>query len=227
LGYFGPFGDEEALPGTTSQTGFSFFFQNAYNPMGDYGGCIADVASLFNGYLVYDLPFGKGKMFGGSVGQVANAIIGGWTLASDFTLHTGFAITPLGSDSSGTNSASPRPDCVSGVSQSGSGQIVPLGGGQFGLQFWNPAAVTTPALHTFGNCAIGSFRGPGLATADLNLAKAFELTERAKLQLMAQFINVTNTPILGRPNFFQGSTFGVISSSNPGRQIQFGLKVSF
>jgi hypothetical protein len=44
---------------------------------------------------------------------------------------------------------------------------------------------------------------------------------------MAQFINVTNTPILGRPSFFQGSTFGVISSSNPGRQIQFGLKVSF
>lgn len=227
LGYFGPFGDEEALPGTTSQTGFSFFFQNAYNPLGDYGGCIADVASLFNGYLVYDLPFGKGKMFGGNAGQVANAIIGGWTLASDFTLHTGFAITPLGSDSSGTNSASPRPDCASGVSQSGSGQIVPLGGGQFGMQFWNPAAVTTPALHTFGNCAIGSFRGPGLATADLNLAKAFDLTERAKLQLMAQFINVTNTPILGRPNFFQGSTFGVISSSNPGRQIQFGLKVSF
>src|ERR1051326_8366505 len=42
LGYFGPFGDEEALPGTTSQTGFSFFFQNAYNAQGDYGRCIAD-----------------------------------------------------------------------------------------------------------------------------------------------------------------------------------------
>jgi hypothetical protein len=44
---------------------------------------------------------------------------------------------------------------------------------------------------------------------------------------MAQFINVTNTPILGRPNFFAGSTFGVISSSNPGRQIQFGFKANF
>jgi hypothetical protein len=102
-----------------------------------------------------------------------------------------------------------------------------LGGGQFGVQFWNPAAVTNPALHNFGNCAIGSFRGPGLATADLNLAKRFDLGERANLQLMAQFINVTNTPILGRPNFSAGSTFGVISSSNPGRQIQFGLKIGF
>src|SRR5207253_7572419 len=58
LGFFGPFGDEEALPGTTSQTGFSFFFQNSYNAMGDYGRCIADVVSVFNGYMVYALPFG-------------------------------------------------------------------------------------------------------------------------------------------------------------------------
>jgi hypothetical protein len=227
LGYFGPFGDEEALPGTTSQTGFSFFFQNAYNPLGDYGRCISDVASLFNGYLVYDLPFGKGKAFGGNVNDFANAIIGGWSLASDFTMHTGFAITPLGSDFSGTNSASPRPDCPTGVSQSGSGSIVPLGGGQLGLQFWNPAAVVNPALGSFGNCAIGSFRGPGLATADLNLAKRIVLGERTSLLFATQFINVTNTPILGRPNFSQGATFGTISSSNPGRQVQFGLKLLF
>jgi hypothetical protein len=233
LGYFGPFGDEEALPGTTSQTGFSFFFQNAYNPRGDYGRCIADVASLFNGYLTYELPFGKGKMFGDGVNDIVNTIIGGWSLGSDFTLHSGFAITALGSDQSGTNSASPRADCPSGVSQSGSGAIVPIGGGQFGMQFWNPNAAIGPAQEPpgtpkhFGTCGIGSFRGPGLATADLNLGKRFVLSERTSLQAMAQFINVTNTPILGRPSFFQGSTFGTITSSNPGRQIQFGLKLNF
>ena len=227
LGYFGPFGDEEALPGTTSQTGFNFFFQDAYNAKGDYGRCISDVASLFNGYLIYDLPFGKGKMFAGGGSDIVNAIIGGWTVASDFTLHTGFAITPLGSDSSGTNSASPRASCPAGVSQSGSGQIVPLGGGQFGMAFWNPASATPAALHTFGNCGVGSFRGSGLATADLNIAKQFALGERTNLQFLTQFINVTNTAILGRPSFFQGSTFGVISSSNPGRQVQFGLKLIF
>jgi hypothetical protein len=233
LGYFGPFGDEEALPNTTSQTGFSFFFQNAYNPRGDYGRCISDVASLFNGYLVYDLPFGKGKMFAGGVNDVVNTIIGGWSLGSNFTLHSGFAITALGTDQSGTNSASPRADCPSGVSQSGSGAIVPLGGGQSGLQFWNPNAAIGPAQEPpgtpkhFGTCGIGTFRGPGLATADLNLGKRFVLGERTSLQAMAQFINVTNTPILGRPSFFQGSSFGVISSSNPGRQIQFGLKLNF
>jgi hypothetical protein len=227
LGYFGPFGDEEALPGTTSQTGFSFFFQNAYNAKGDYGRCIADAAGLFNGYASYDLPFGKGKRFGGGVGDGWNNVIGGWSLASAFTFHTGFAITALGPDSSGTGSASPRANCPAGVSQDGSHQIVSLGGGQFGEQFWNVASAVPGTPGTFGTCGVGSFRGPGLATADLNLTKSIVLGERTSLQAMAQFINVTNTPILGRPNFFQGSTFGVISSSNPGRQVQFGMKLVF
>ncbi|HEY6967761.1 MAG TPA: carboxypeptidase regulatory-like domain-containing protein [Candidatus Angelobacter sp.] len=237
LGYFGPFGDEEGLPGTTSQTGFSFFFQDAYHPLNDYGRCIADVASLFNGYMIYDLPFGKGKMFGSGVSDIVNQIIGGWTLGSNFTLHSGFAITALGPDSSATGSASPRADCPAGVSQDGSGQIVLLDPAhpltsQKGLQFWNPFSALPGQAGHFGTCAIGSFRGPGLATADLNLAKKFVLGERASLQAMAQFINVTNTPILGRPSFFQGtnpatSNFGVITSSNPGRQIQFGLKLIF
>jgi len=134
----------------------------------------------------------------------------------------------LGSDLSGTQSASPRADCPAGVSQSGSGAIVDLGGGQKGLQFWNPnAAQELPGPKHFGTCGIGSFRGPGLATADLNLGKRFVLGERTTLQAMAQFINVTNTPILGRPSFFQGATFGTITSSNPGRQIQLGLKLNF
>ncbi|HMC30717.1 MAG TPA: TonB-dependent receptor, partial [Candidatus Angelobacter sp.] len=227
LGYFGPFGDEEALPGTTSQTGFSFFFQNAYNAKSDYGRCIADAAGLFNGYASYDLPFGKGKMFGSGVNDGWNNVIGGWSLASAFTFHTGFAITALGPDSSGTGSASPRANCPAGVSQDGSHSIVNLGGNQFGEQFWNVASAVPGAPGTFGTCAIGSFRGPGLATADLNLTKNIVLGERTSLQAMAQFINVTNTPILGRPSFFQGSTFGVISSSNPGRQVQFGMKLVF
>jgi hypothetical protein len=245
LGYFGPFGDEEALPGSVSQTGFSFFFQNAYNPLADYGRCISDVASLFNGYLIYDLPFGKGKMFGGGVGDALNQIIGGWTLGSDFTLHTGFAIDVFSPDQSGTGSTSPRPNCIAGVEQSGTGQLEQIGG-TMGIQFWNPAAVTLPNAGTFGNCPAGAFRGPGLATADLNLAKRFSLGERTSLQFLAQFINVTNTPIFGAPSAScspncngvittglngggvgTAGRFGFLTSTNPGRQVQFGLKLSF
>jgi hypothetical protein len=66
----------------------------------------------------------------------------------------------------------------------------------------------------------------------LNLTKRIQLGERASVEAMAQFINVTNTPILGRPSFFQGtnpatSYFGVITSANPGRQVQFGVRFAF
>jgi Carboxypeptidase regulatory-like domain/TonB dependent receptor len=231
LGYFGPFGDEEALPGTTSQTGFGFFFQNAYNAKGDYGRCISDAASLFNGYLLYDLPFGKGRLFGGSVSPVVNTVIGGWSIASNFTLHTGFALYPHGADKSLTGSASPRPNCVAGVSQSGSGAFTnpndPTTFGVLGPRFLNPAAVTDPTPGTFGTCAAGAFRGPGLATSDLSVVKTFSISERTNFQFITQFINLTNTPILGAPSTSSGPTFGVITSSNPGRQVQFGLKLLF
>jgi hypothetical protein len=231
LGYFGPFGDEEALPGTTSQTGFGFFFQNAYNAKGDYGRCISDAAGLFNGYLMYDLPFGKGRRFGGGADPVVNAVIGGWSIASDFTMHTGFALYPHGADSSLTGSASPRPNCVAGVSQSGDGSFTnpndPTTPGVLGPHFLNPDSVKDASPHTFGTCAAGAFRGPGLATSDLSIVKAFQISERTNFQFLTQFINLTNTPILGAPSTSTGPTFGVITSSNPGRQVQFGMKLIF
>ncbi|HEY2116242.1 MAG TPA: TonB-dependent receptor, partial [Candidatus Angelobacter sp.] len=208
LGYFGPFGDEEQLPGSTSQTGFGFFFQNAYNAKGDYGRCISDAAGLFNGYMTYDLPFGKGRRFGGGADPVVNAVIGGWSIASDFTLHTGFALYPHGADSSLTGSASPRPNCVPGVSQSGSGQFTnpndPTTPGVFGPHFLNPNSVTDAAPHTFGTCAAGAFRGPGLATSDMSIVKSFQISERTNFQFLTQFINLTNTPILGAPSTSTG-----------------------
>jgi hypothetical protein len=245
LGYFGQFGDEEALPGTTSQTNSSFFFQNAYDAKGDYGRCISDAAGLFNGYVTYDLPFGKGRPFANTSNGFVNGIIGGWTLGTDFTFHSGFAINPSGPDQSHTNAiGATRPDCVTGVSQQGSGDVVNIGG-QVGIQFLNPAAVSLPADGSFGNCAEGSFRGPGLKTADLNLTKQFPITEGTNLQFRAEFINLTNTPIFGAPSAScspacngvvttgptggQGGagTFGFISSSNPGRQIQLAVKFNF
>ena len=68
-----------------------------------------------------------------------NAILGGWSLGSDFTLHSGFAINPGAPDQSGTHaSGNTRPNCVSGVSQDGSGNVVTIGG-VTGIQFLIPA----------------------------------------------------------------------------------------
>lgn len=229
LGYFGQYGDEEGI-GVSQTGGGYFFFQNIYDQKADYGRCIRDIASAFNGYVIYDLPFPHGKQFGSGVSSVVNQIIGSWQVATGFNVHSGFAINPSAPDQSGTGGgvgAAYRPNCVPGVSQQASGALLDISG-IVGVQFLNPAAVTLPATHTFGNCGVGSFRGPGLSTADINLTKNFHLTERFNLQFMTQFINFTNTPVFSAPNAsIAGTTFGLAQSANPGRQIQFGLKLLF
>jgi hypothetical protein len=247
LGYFGQYGDEEGI-GVSQTGGGYFFFQNIYDQKADYGRCISDIASAFNGYVIYDLPFGRGKQFGDGVSSAVNQIIGGWQVATAFNVHSGFAINPSAPDQSDTGGgvgAAYRPDCVAGVNQKGNGVLENIAG-NIGIQFLNPAAVTLPATHTFGNCGVGSFRGPGLATADINITKNFHITERFNLQFMTQFINFTNTPVFSAPNGScapacngvittgptgggtgTAGTFGLEQSANPGRQIQFGLKLLF
>jgi Carboxypeptidase regulatory-like domain len=245
LGYFGQYGDEEGI-GQSQTYGGYFFFQNIYDQKADYGRCINDVASAFNGFMVYDLPFGHGKEFGSNANGALNQAIGGWSVAADFNIHSGFAIDPSAPDQSQTGGgvgAAYRPNCVPGVSQY-SNQALENIAGSIGLQWLNPAAVVLPAQYTFGDCGVGSFRGPGLTTADLNITKQFRITERFNLQFMSQFINLTNTPIFGAPSASCGpscngvittgpsggegaGTFGLVQSQDPGREIQFALKLLF
>jgi hypothetical protein len=243
LGYFGAYGDEEGA-GVSQTNGTYNFFQNEYDPKADYGRCITDIGGNLTGYALYDLPFGKGRQFAAGTNRIVNSAIGGWAIASNFTFHSGFAINPSGPDNSGTGSYNARPDCVPGVSIYGNKQFESMGS-SVGLQFFNPAAVSAPAAGAFGNCQSGALRGPGLKTGDLNLTKQIPVTERFNMQFMAQFINFTNTPIWGAPTSACGpscngavqtgpnggntgaGTFGLIQSSDPGRQIQFALKLNY
>ena len=260
LGYFGAYGDEEGL-GEQQNEGGGNFFQNEYNPKGDYGLCSIDAKSAFNMYALYDLPFGKGKMYGSTVPTAVNEVIGGWNVSFDTTFRSGFAVTPYGGSYMGSvNPASasaltapsyvPRASCVAGQSYGQSPQTLQIGS-TIGVVNLNPAAVTYPADGQFGNCGVGVLRGPHLKTADLNLNKAFPITEGTNLQFMAQFVNLTNTPIFSIPNSWWdqysscvnctgvrttgpnggGSNsvglYGMMDGSNPGRQIELSLKLNF
>ena len=233
-GFFGQFGDNVS---TQSQTiGGWAFPQDPYNQRGDYGRCPQDVASLFNGYVVYDLPFGHGRHFGNGVNKAVDLVAGGWRASSDFTFHTGFAQTVFaGQDLSGTGGFSTRPNCVPGVSQT-----LPFGpdpasvaAGTPHFNFLNPAAVSQPGPGTFGNCPVGAFRGPGYKAVNLSLGKAFSVSERQSLEFRVDAVNVFNMPIFNFGEEFSGqhtqgaSNFGQIDSSQGARNLQLGLKFRF
>jgi hypothetical protein len=213
-GYYGSWGGQA--------TPTSPYWQNLYDKKAEWGPCYYDATHILTSYATYDLPIGRGRKFGKDMNKAVDAVVGGWQVNGILSLHTGFPLTMGGSDASGTNSRGSRANCIAPVHILGK-QNSPEGG----YQWFDPNAFAPATPGTFGSCGVGTIRGPGLHTLDLSLAKFFSVTERQKLELRAEAINVSNTPILNSPNVGLGSTNGLLQSSQGARNIQFALKYLF
>jgi Carboxypeptidase regulatory-like domain/TonB dependent receptor len=221
-------------------------WQNIYDPRSDWGPCYYDETHILSAFATYQIPIGRGKRFGRDLNPVANAVIGNWELAPIITWHTGNAVTALNgafSNHSGTGGDGilddvERPNCLSAPRYPK--QKVNIAGAGF-IQWWAPSTFvlptpndipfTSPVPGEFGNCRVGTLRGPRYSTTDLSLHKDFLFTETKRLEFRAEFINLFNHPILdfaGGPGPFSLSgNFGQISASQGERNIQFALKFYF
>jgi hypothetical protein len=215
-GYYGTWGT------TTQAAPSGNYWQNLYNPAGDYARCYWDSTHIISAYAVYELPFGKGKQFGHDMPEAANAVVGNWSVNPIVSWHTGFPLTASGSNTSGTGTPETRPNCNGPVSYPKTVSVQ-------GLQWFSPSAFSTPAAGTFGNCpAQGPAIGPGYVDVDFSLQKNFPITETMKIQFRTDFLNAFNHPNFATPNFSFGTpTFGVINASQDAREIQFALKFYF
>ena len=214
-GYYGSWGAQA----TTA----SPYWQNIYDPKSEWAPCFYDATHSLAAYTVYDLPVGRGKRFGKDLNKVADAVVGGWTVSPIITVRSGFPLTIYGSDQSGTNSRSARPDCISLPHVQGRTP----GNGFNGYQwFVDNGNFANPAPGTFGNCApqLGGLRGPGYGDVDLSLQKNFQMTERYKLQFRTDFVNAFNHVNLNAPGTGLGASIGQITSAQSPRNIQFALK---
>jgi hypothetical protein len=215
IGYYGASGQSAPT---------SAYWQNLYDKKAQWGPCFYDVTSIFSGYMVYDLPFGRGRHFGNNMNKVANAIVGGWQVNAIANFHGGFPLTVNAVDRSGTKARSARANCIAAPVVFGTQNVSATLGG--GYQWFSPASFAQPASG-FGSCGVGTVRGPGLNTVDLSFSKQFHVTEHQYLEIRAEFINFSNTPILNAPNRSIGSTLGVVSSSQGPRNIQLAAKYNF
>jgi len=138
----------------------------------DFGNVFGTRRLRWNTTVLYDLPFGRGKQFGGSIPRAADLIVGGWRLSSILTLQTGPFETPYFPNgegySSGTGSGlngaygaggvsfdtghrNQHPDQLKGVSTS------PAGKNRF--NWTNAAAFACPGDSHWApgyNCATGN-----------------------------------------------------------------------
>jgi len=202
---------------------------NPRHPLIDYGRSALDFRHQGSGSFSYELPFGKGKPFGGELTGVADKLAGGWQLNGIVTLLSGFPVTPLvGSNQSGNgNTFTPdRPN----YNPNFHGRVIT---GRVD-QWFDPNAFSLPTLGTWGSVGRGVLDGPGLAEIDFSVFKTIPITEQTRLLFRVEAFNVANRPNFGVPNFliFSGGSISpsagqITSTTTSSRQIQFGLKLMF
>jgi hypothetical protein len=162
----------------------------------------------------YDLPFGNGKQYMNKLPYPANMILGGWSLATIYSLHSGAPLAwgnviynggPLNYNAENVNHAFDTTQFNTVSSQ------------QLSQNFR-----TFPSQ--FSNLRIDHTNN-----IDLTLTKTFKVGERVKIQFRAEALNLTNKPLFATPNLTPtSSAFGTITSqTNNPRYIQFGARLSF
>jgi hypothetical protein len=233
-GYFGT----SSWGGNGTQTSMGLpGWQNIYDPRSDWGPCYYDTTHALTAFASYALPVGRGRQFGHDLNPVAQAVVGGWEISPIISWHSGFAITPiLGGfgDPSGANGAGilfdvSRPNCSGSVSYPKLKSGAP--GAGF-IQWFSTSSFSQPAASSYGDCGVGSVRGPGYSDVDLSVHKDFRITERSGLEFRTEFVNLFNHPVLdfaGGPNAFAltSGVMGEINQSQGERNIQFALKFHF
>jgi hypothetical protein len=175
--------------------------------------------------FAYELPFGRGKKFGGGMPAWVDWIGGGWQANGILSLQSGAPLVPALTGGV-LPDARQRPNLLRDPGRPGS-ITENLNG------YLDPAAFSRPEPYTLGTAprTISSLRAPGSRNLDASLFKNLYFTEsrRLYLQLRGEAFNITNTPIFAAPDMnFGSSSFGVISGqANSPRQLQVAMKLYF
>lgn len=205
--------------------------QNIRNLAAEKGPTSFDVKFINVTSLVYELPFGHGRQFGGHLNPIVDGAFGGWEINTIVTANTGTPLNVIYSPSAAQD--------VTGLTNDYRGQAIlrPNVSGSAVSQSWSQSINTYFAGYTFtvpsvaspfGNVGRDAFRAPDFAQWDLNVNKSFRIRELASLQFRSEFFNVTNHTNLGLPTLsISSSAFGTIRTTYPARQIQFALKLIF
>jgi hypothetical protein len=196
----------------------------------DYTLCPNDAKHVVHVSGSYDLPFGRGRMFGSSANLLEQSVLGGWGLNYIVTYQSGqpFTITCL---TATTTQLGCNGNKVAGVSQTA--------GAHKYTQWLNPAAFAAPPPAT----AVGQTdysplggaseqgRGPAFTNMDASVFKEVPIKESVHLQFRAEAYNVFNHTQFANPssgNQAGNSNFTVISASrNAARIMQFALKLYY
>ncbi len=207
-----------------------------YAPLLGYGNSSEDQRRVFSSSMLYQMPFGRGQRWGGSVARPVDWLIGGWQSSIVAFVQSG---TPIDL-STGEGNPGNRPDLVGAISYSKATS------GNSGAYWFNPGTASTPVfanppnqnaaacscdIYTrIGTLGRNQLFGPGYKRVDFSMQKNLHLAEGYTLELHGDAFNLFNTPAFTNPNgSMTSSQFGQIEGVElySNREIQLAARFTF
>jgi hypothetical protein len=226
--------------------GFASQIINSWFPRQNRAVSDFDTTHIFNANGVYELPFGRGKHFGGGLGRAANSVIGGWTLSGLWRYSSGYPFTLLSPEwATNYDLETPAVPTSTARPKTGSFIVAQAGGGTGPNVFQNPGITGSDpnaAINLFRAAYPGEgglrngLRGPGTFDIDTTVTKSWVIKESQLVKFSWSMFNVTNSArfdvgtmqLNGNNQISASSSFGNFSStlSNP-RVMEFMLRYIF
>jgi Carboxypeptidase regulatory-like domain len=231
--------DDIGFYGVSNIGSGQYYQQNAYDMRSEWGPSGMDTHHNISVTGVYDLPFGRGRMFGSNMNAVVNEVVGGWRLGGADVYYSGFPITV----SSPANYSS-TVHAFTGAARPN--LLRPFHATNKSINAYFGTAVQTDSCgpdqddgscifqqqsdSAFGALRPGALRGPSFQNIDMSVSKTFRVWHEQHLDFRADFFNAFNIADYSAPDsgMSDGASFGQITGTiNNNRSTQLSLKYAF
>jgi hypothetical protein len=177
---------------------------------------------------VYELPFGRGRMFGSGIPKALDYIIGGWQLAGNVLWSSGRPFTVYSGANTFSNVLQSTVNCTGCTPYMG--RLIQENGTNYWFSAGQRAMFSIPDPGDNGNTGRNFFRTPRYFATDAAISKKFRITERFNFDIRLDAKNLTNNPSFDNPTaVFTAATFGRIRDSvtSSSRKMQVSVKLNF
>ena len=248
--------DNQGSAGNFNSAGFvdeqgGYSGTDSYDRHLDYGNVAATRRQRWLTTAIYELPVGRGRMFGNKMNPIAEALVGGWQISNILLVQSGPFLTaffPAGFiDPSGTGSgtyvggANQRPDRIANGNSGARTRDRWFNANAFACPGSNdPASVATCdvgvgslPIGRYGTESVGDLRGPGTVNLSSGVSKSFRVYENVRVRAEGTFTNVLNHTNLADPTLdLTSGSFGKITQARGSdfggnRTGQVSLRIEF
>ena len=176
----------------------------------------------------YALPFGKGRKY--AQGRLMDLIVGGWNLTGLYNHWAGapFTVTSSASSLNAPNNSQTADLVNTTVNVGRLRGATSTASNSVSDAYFDVLSYRGVTATRFGTSGFNQLRGPGNDNMDMSLLKTFNITERWRMQLRGEALNVSNTAHFANPgtnasnmafnadgSLRQLGGFGQITATNP------------